>query len=264
MSNLMPERRTNKNGVTSTKWVKAGQAIPQNIKVMPPLPGAKSQGLPIKKDMLRAAINLGTMRGNKDMETMLFRQINKMSESGVDLALKTLEEHSGRKVNNAVRICINEWSKDNNRTEEGLIVALKFAAVESVYDTYLKSSLFGTPYKGQEIMAGVTKSFSVREYDRHLSPDLRQLNDDELNEVLMAGYVAAIVETHLADFNKNRSVSGDYRLVFQDHGGLVGVFVEFSDRLDEVLAYVYENGPEAGPLRQHMRGGHSSLSGGAL
>jgi hypothetical protein len=263
MSELMPERRTDKNGVTSTKWVKPGQHIPQNTKVMPPLPGAKEKGLPFKKGQLRNAINLGDMKDNKNVKHLLMKQVNMLSEAGVDLALKTLEKHQGPKVNSAVWACIDSWTRDKGRTEEGLILFLKFAAVESVYDDYLKTTLFGSRYKAQEIIFGTKASLSRRD-DKYLNDDFRQLNDDELNEALMAGYVSAIVETHLSDFNKDRPVTPEYAFVFEDHGELVGVFTEFSDRLDEMLAYVYENGPEAGPLRQHMRGDHIALSGGAL
>lgn len=195
----MPERRTNKNGVTSTKWVKPGQNIPQNTKVMPPLPGAKNKGLPFKKHQLRNAIDLGSMKDNKSVRQLLLKQINMMSEPGIDLALKTLEKHQGPKVNSAVWGCIYSWTRDRKRTEEGLLVSLRFAAVESVYDNYLKTSLWGNRHKAQEIMAGTKASLSRRD-DRYLNDDLRQLNDDELNEALMAGYVSAIVETHLSDF----------------------------------------------------------------
>lgn len=263
MNHLMPERRTNKNGVTSTKWVKSGQHIPQNAKVMPPLPGAKNKGLPFKKNQLRKAIDTGGMKGNKNFEKLLLKQVNMLNEEGVDLALKTLEDHPGPKVNSAVWGCIEGWARDRARTDEGLIVSLRFAAVESVYDNYLKTTLWGNRHKSREIMAGTKASISRRD-NKYLNDDLRQLNDDELNEALMAGYVCAIAETRLSDFNMDRPVTPEYSFVCEDHGELIGVFTEFSDRLDEMLSYVYENGLEAGPLRQHMRGDHMSLSGGAL
>jgi hypothetical protein len=259
----MPERRTNKNGVTSTKWVKSGQPIPQNTKVMPPLPGAKNKGLPFKKDQLRKSFNLGAMTGNKNVEKVLRGQINMMSEENVDLALKTFAEHTGSHVNRAVRGTIDVWARTRKRSDVGLLTCLKFDAVESVYDNYSKKPLFGSPYKAQEIRIGVSSSLSARD-DRYLTDELWELNEYEFNEALMAGYVAAIIETHLADFDKDRSVTANYGYVFQDHGDLVGVFTEFPDRRDEMLTYVYENGPDAGALRQHMRGDHSALSGGAL
>jgi hypothetical protein len=259
----MPERRTNKNGVTSTKWVKSGQSIPQNNKVMPPLPGAKNQGLPFKRNQLRKSFDLGDMKGNKNVEKVLMKQVNMMSEAAVDLALKTFAEHAGPSVRRSVRGTIDVWARTRNRSDEGLLTSLKFDAVEMVYDNYSKKPLFGSPYKAHEIKIGVSSSLSDRD-DRYLTSELWELNEDEMGEALMAGYVSAIIEVHLADFDKDRSVTANYGYVFQDHGDLVGVFTEFSDRLDEMLDYVYENGPDAGPLRQHMRGDHMSLSGGAL
>lgn len=259
----MPERRTNKNGVTSTKWVKSGQSIPQNTKVMPPLPGAKNQGLPFKRNQLRGAFDLGAMKGNKNVEKVLREQINMMSEASVDLALKTFADHTGPSVRRSVRGTIDVWARTRKRSDEGLLTSLKFDAVEMVYDNYSKKPLFGSPYKAHEIKIGVSSSLSARD-DRYLTDELWELNEDGLNEALMAGYVAAIIEIHLADFDKDRSVTANYGYVFQDHGALIGVFMEFPDRRDEMLTYVYENGPAAGALRQYMRADHSALAGGAL
>lgn len=263
MGYLMPERRTNKNGVTSTKWVKSGQNIPQSTKVLPPPPGANHKGLLFKKDKLRKAIDLGAMKDNSNVKNLLTKRINMLSEEGVDLALKTLEDHPGPKVNSAVWKCIDAWAMDRNRTEKGLLVHLRFVAVESVYDNYLKTQLWGNRNKAQEIMHGTKASLSRRD-DRYLNDDFRQLNDDELNEALMAGYVCAIVETRLSDFNMDRPVTPEYSFVFEDHSELIGVFTEFSDRLEELLPYVYENGLDARALRQHMRGDHMALAGGVL
>jgi hypothetical protein len=90
------------------------------------------------------------------------------------------------------------------------------------------------------------------------------LSEKEADEAVLAGYVNAALDMHKANVSKERHSSTDYWSVFQDHGDLVGVFSEFRDRLDEATEYVYENGDDAGALRQHLRGDHMALAGGAL
>lgn len=139
---------------------------------------------------------------------------------------------------------------------------LRFAALESVYDRYLVKSPLGNPLRSHEVRDGIVHSTEVvlgtsEQGDYELTPA-------ELDGAVLAGYAAAAVDMHRTNFSKERTNGSFYWSFLQDHGDLAGAFVEFRDRLEEAVAFVYENGDDAGALRQHMRGDHSALSGGAL
>lgn len=263
-NDLIPELRTDKNGKTSTRWVKSGQATASKGNGMP-VPGIKVESLDSKKDRLFGSFELDRMAGNPAFEKNFRDQLSQMSETTVDAALSTLEKNQDSpRVNYAVRHSINSWAKNPDKTERDLLLSIRFAGIESFYEKHLKASPLGNPIKAGEVEDGTLASLTVRN-----DPDNEQgipvkPTGDEADEAVLAGYVNAAIEMHITNVSNDRFTRSDYWSVFQDHGDLVGVFSEFRDRLDESMEYVYENGADAGALRQHMRGDHMALAGGAL
>ena len=263
-NNLTPELRTDKNGVTSTRWVKQDMASSAKGNGIPAL-GVKTESLRSKKDRLFSTFDLGYMMGNITFERRFEEQIDRMSETTVDAALATLDKHQDSpRVNHAVRHSINSWAKNPEKTERDLLLSMRFAEVESFYEKHLKASPLGNPASAGDVEEGTLSSLATRN-----NPDKKQgtslsLSDEEADEAVLAGYVNAALDMHTTNMSTDRFSNSDYWSVFQNHGDLVGVFSEFRGRLDEAMEYVYENGDDAGALRQHMRGDHMALSGGAL
>jgi hypothetical protein len=264
-NDLTPELRTDKNGVTSTRWVKPDQSSASKGNGLP-TPGIKTESLDSKKNRLFDSFDLDRMAGNPAFEKNFRDQLAQMSETTVGAALATLEKHQeSPRVNYAVRHSINSWVKNSDKTERDLLLSIRFAGIESFYEKHIKISPLGNPLRAGDVEDGTLSSLAVRN-----DPDNEQeyqplvLSEKEADEAVLAGYVNAALDMHKANVSKERHSSTDYWSVFQDHGDLVGVFSEFRDRLDEATEYVYENGDDAGALRQHLRGDHMALAGGAL
>lgn len=263
-NNLIPELRTDKNGVTSTRWVKQNLSSGTKGNGMP-TPGIKAESLSSKQNRLFESFDLGRMADSTSFEKNFRDQLSQMSETTVDEALSTLEKHpDSTRVNYAVRHSINSWAKNQDKDERDLRLSMKFAGVESFYEKHLKASPLGNPTRAGDVEDGTLASLVVRN-----DPDNNQgvpvtPTGEEAEEAVLAGYVNAAIEMHITNVSDDRFARSDYWSVFQDHGDLVGVFSEFRDRLDEAMEYVYENGSDAGALRQHMRGDHMALAGGAL
>jgi hypothetical protein len=206
------------------------------------------------------------MAGNPVFEAQFKDQLAQMSETAVDAALTTLETHQdSQRVNYAVRHSINSWAKDSEKTEQGLLLSMRFAEIESVYQKHIKPSPLGNPLRAGDVEDGTLSSLAVRnDPDNEKEYQPLVLSEKEADEAVLAGYVNAVLDMHKTNVSKERTSSTDYWSVFQEHGNLIGAFSEFRDRLDEAVEYVYENGPDAGALRQHMRGDHMALAGGAL
>lgn len=263
-NNLKPELRTDKNGVTSTRWVKQDSSSASNGTGLP-TPGIKVESLSSKTNRLFDSFDLDRMAGNIAFEKNFRDQLSKMSEASVDAALATLEKHQdSSRVNYAVRHSINSWAKNPDKTESDLILSMRFAGIESFYEKHINPSPLGNPIRASDIEDGILSSLAARNDPDNEDGAPLKLNDEEAEEVVIAGYVAAAIDMHKTNVSKERTSGTDYWSVFQEHGDLVGAFSEFSDRLDEATEYVYENGADAGALRQHMRGDHMALAGGAL
>jgi hypothetical protein len=263
-SNLIPELRTDKNGVTSTRWVKPDQSPASKGSGMP-TPGIKVESLSSKQDRLFESFDLDRMAGNPVFEARFKDQIAQMSEATVDAALATLEKHQeSPRVNYAVRHSINSWAKDSDKTERDLLLSMRFAEIESVYQKHIKMSPLGNPLRAGDVEDGTLSSLAVRNDPDNEQGQPLPPSDEDAEAAVLAGYVNAALDMHKINVSKERTSSTDYWSVFQDHGDLIGAFSEFRDRLDEATEYVYENGADAGALRQHMRGDHMALAGGAL
>lgn len=263
--NLVPDLRTDKNGVTSTRWVKPGTSSGTKKNNMP-VPGIKREGLESKRSRLFDSFDLDRMTGNTVYESKFKGQLDMMSEKSVDEALAVLErnQHSNR-VNHAVRHSINTLATNPEKREEELILSIRIAEVESFYEKHLTPSPLGNPMRAIEVEDGAVSSLVVRDdLDKEETQKPLELTEERANEIYLAAHVASAIEMHKTNVSHERRNFSDYWSVFQDHGDLVGVFSEFSDRLDEAMEYVYENGADAGALRQYLRGDHMALAGGAL
>lgn len=265
MPALIPQRRPDKNNKIVTRWVKPDSASAGLDKM--PLPGIRVETLQNKQNRLFDSFEFGLRWGsNEAYKENIRKQIAPMSEEAVKAALNTLDEHQGSdRVNHAVLHSINSWSK-NDKSEKELLTSFRFAAIESVYEKYLKPSPLGNPQRASDLEEGIVTSLLVRANGDSFDnlPERRPLTDEESDQAVMAGYAAATVELHNTNISKDRFAKSDYWDFFQQHGELVGVFSEFRDRMDEVVDYVYRNGPDAGSARQYMRGDHIALSDGAL
>lgn len=263
-NDLIPELRTDKNGKTSTRWVKQDSSSATKGNGMP-TPGIKVEGVESKRNRLFESFDLDRMAGNPAFEKTFRDQLSQMSEASVDAALATLEDHQDSpRVNYAVRHSINSWAKNSDKTERDLVISIRFAGVESFYEKKLKPSPLGNPTRAGDVEDGTLASLTVRKDPDNTHGEPLPFSDEEVDEAVLAGYANAAIEMHTTNVSDDRFARSDYWGVFQEYGDLVGVFSEFSDRLDEAMEYVYENGTDAGALRQHMRGDHMALAGGAL
>lgn len=263
MPTLIPQQRPDKNGKIVTRWVKPDAGATSSLGKVPS-PGIKKETLQQKHDRLFDSFDMGWKSGNERFREVFRGQISYMREDATDLALKTLDRHQDSpRVNHAVESAIHRWNK-GHRSDKQLLVSIRFAAIESVYEKYLKPSPLGNPARADDLEQGVIASLIMRNDEADYGE--RELTEAEADDAVFAGYAAAAVELHNTNVSKERyrSAKGGYWEFFQEHGDLAGVFSEFSDRLDEMTEYVYQNGTDAGALRQHMRGDHMALSDGAL
>lgn len=263
----MPERRTDRNGIISTRWVKIVQAEPAGDKKLP-VPGMVKESLQSRRGRLRDTLDFGRMAGNELYLQNVQKQLDGLPEAGIDFALKTLDEHQDSpRVNHAVLNSIQRWDKSANRlkTEENLILSLRFAAVESVYEKYLEPSPLGNPLRSSDLEEGISASLVMSKEDEGESPR-RPLTPDEADAAVYGAYAAAAYEMHKTNVSTQRFFSSKslYWDMFQSYPELAGAFSEFRDRLDEATEYVYQNGADASALRQHMRGDTMALASGAL
>jgi hypothetical protein len=263
MPALIPQQRPDKNNKIVIRWVKADASAPASLSKVPS-PGIKKETLQQKHERLFDSFDLGHMKDNQNFRGNFRGQISYMREDAVDLALDTLDRHQDSpRVNYAVQSAIKRWNK-GHRSDRQLLVSIRFAAIESVYEQYLKPSPLGNPTRADDLEEGIIASLVMRNDEADYGE--RELTEAEESEAVLGGYAAAATEMHTTNISKDRyrSAKVGYWEFFQDHGDLVGVFSEFSDRLEEMTEYVYQNGPDAGALRQHMRGDHMALADGAL
>lgn len=260
-SELVPERRTDKNGITSTKWVKP-RTSPAQSKAMP-APKVARETVQAKKQRLCTVIETRTPLSIPH-RAQLRGQVQTMRGETVDAALNMINEHhDSPRVAIAVKTAVLSFA-----SEKVLLDAIRFAGVESVYDKYMplveEKQTDASMLDSDELQNCVLYSIAQRSSNPKTRYSLTLLTEEERAEALTGGYVAAALQMHQRNISGESYWSNSFTYLYQDHGALIGVFEEFPDQKDEMIAYVYENGADAGALRQHMRGDHSALAGGVL